>query len=287
MRAVPRSGRVVVATVLVLGVGLGALGVWFMAGARPVPGAFVDVLALPDGSAVVIRREQKSDHAFVEVRDADRVRWRGLVPRYAGTPGARAFAASTDVVTVRVVRGGHPHVFAFDARTGRKITSFDLTTGEPPDPAAYTLPKLATVGQGDRAVEILARPGGGARLILVELSGRRLAWKTDVPEVPDDVWIDGDEVIARTGPSLRAWKIADGTPTTPNSAGLPPPLPARLFLHDLGYGIDGELRYSMPAGAAPPRAYHVAAERIWIVEPEQLTVLDFGFTPVRTISATP
>ncbi len=264
-----RNGRIVVAVVLTIALSLGALGSWWLVQARPRPGDYVDLLALPDGGAVVIRRERGTDHAFVEVRSRDRLRWRGLVPRYAGAPGAIAVAASPSVVTVRVARGGHPHLFAFDTATGAKIASFDLAEDAPSDPHAYTLPGLATVSEGERALEVLGRPGGGARLILVELRERRLAWKVDLPAPPDAAWLDGDQVVVRRGAAISAWAIGDGAPVAPRRE--QPPT------------RDAALGYPVPATAVPPRAYHRGGDRIWIVEPTQLTVLDASFAPIATI----
>lgn len=230
--------------VLAIGLSVGALGSWFMVHARPVPGPYIDAMALPDGGAVVVRHEKGTGHAFLEVRGPDKLRWRGLIPSYAGAPGTLAIAASGAVTTVRVVRGGHPHLFAFSTATGDKIASFDLADDAPWDAKAYTLPGLATVNGGNRSVEVLARPGGGARLILVELYERRLAWKVDLAKPPQRVWIAGDAVIAETAGVRSAWAVPTGAP-----------MPA-------------------PDGAAPSLDYHRAAGRLWRVSPDKLEIVD-------------
>ena len=80
-----RSGTIIVALVMALGLGVGGVGAWWVVHARPRPGDFIDVLATNEG-AIVVRHEQSSDHAFLEVYDGSRLRWRGMVPRYAGHP---------------------------------------------------------------------------------------------------------------------------------------------------------------------------------------------------------
>lgn len=264
----PRNGRVVVVIVLAIAFALGGLGSWWLVRARPEPGAFLDALALPDGGAVVIREERGTEHAFIEVHDRDRLLWRGLVPHYAGRPGTMAVAVSPAVLTVRVARGGHPHLFAFDTRTGSKITSFDLMVDEPPDAAAYTLPSIATVGAGDRSVEVLARPGGGARLVLVELRERRLAWKVDVAAPPDEVWVTDTAVVARTGSARAAWHVVTGTPIEAPST--PPP--------------SREVSWPVPPDAVPARAYHRGGDRTWVVRRSVITVLDASLAPVKTLT---
>lgn|GEM_PF-6137785 len=284
----PRNGRVVVVIVLALGLSLGLLGSWFMFYVRPEPGAFIDARGLPDGGAVVIRHERGVDNAYVEVRDRDGLRWRGLIPRYAGTPGTLAVGVSRSLVTVRVVRGDHPHLFIFDTSRGQKVASFDLADGLPPDAHAYTLPNLATVSFGERSIEVLARPGGGARLILVELYERRLAWKADLATPPDEVWIAGDAVVARTGTALAAWAVPTGTPMPVPPSSEPPGRDVDgdgVYFTDEGYGYGGSgtITYRVPDDAVRPRAYHRAADRIWIVEPHQLTVLDTALRTIATV----
>lgn len=264
--------------VLIVGLGVGALGSWWMIRARPRPGRFVDALATEPG-AIVVRGEVSSQHSFVEVRDLDgdhpRLRWRGLVPTYAAVPGhgAVAVAAAPGVMTVRVRRGGHPRVFAFDIVNGAKLDSFDLIEGAPPDPAAYTLAGVATVGAGGHAVEVVARPGGGGRLIGVDLTGRRLVWRRDLAEAPVRAWADREQVVvAGAGGDRSAFSLTSGEPV---AATAPPPDLGGLT-YDPGRReliAPGGQRYPLPEGAVAPAPYHVAGGRIWVVTPAAITVL--------------
>ncbi|MEZ4401345.1 MAG: hypothetical protein R3B06_15070 [Kofleriaceae bacterium] len=279
-----RNGRLVVAVVLTIGVGLGALGSWFLVRSRPVPGDFVDAVATPDGGAVAIRHQRGSERYFVDVYGPDRLRWRALVPPYAGAVGTPAVAATAKVVTVRVVRDGHPHLFAFDTLHGAKIASFDLADDTPADAHAYTLPGLATVAADGWAVEVLARPGGGARLIAVALDQRRLAWKVDLAAPPTAVWLTADQVVARTGDALAAWRHDTGVPEAARTTAPPAPTTtAGLQVTPGGFAAASGATYPVPADAARPEPYHVSGGRAWVIEPAQLTVLDATLAPARRI----
>lgn len=239
-----RSGTFIVALVMALGLSLGGLGAWWVVHARPRPGDFIDVLATPDG-AVVVRRERSSDNTFLEVYDGPSLRWRGMVPRYAGRPGALAVAASRRTITVRVARGGHPYLFTFDAGTGSKIDSFDLVPDAPPDETAYTLPTVATVSDGVRGAEVLAVPGGGGTLVIgTALDERRLAWKTTLAGVATDAWITGDTLVVQTGAIRHALQLGDGAVVAP------------------------------PAGDPVPHPANASGGRIWRVTPKAITVVD-------------
>ncbi len=188
-----RSGRLVVAIALALAFGLGGLGSWWLVRSRPTPGDFVDAIATPDGGAVLLRRE-RADRYFLEVHGPDRLRWRALVPRYAGAVGTPAIAATPSVVTVRIVRDGRPQLFAFDTARGSKLASFELLEDAVSDPAGYTAAGRSTTFAGGWSAEVLARPDGTARLIAVELDAQRLAWKVEVAAWPDAVelttWVE-------------------------------------------------------------------------------------------------
>ncbi len=267
------SGRRVAIIVLVVGFGAGGLASWFLIGARPVPGAFIDALATPDG-VLAIRHERSSDRDFVELwteqEEAPGLRrhWSGLIPRYAGHPGVMAAAATRAVATVRVIRGGRPQLFAFDLVHGSKIDSFDLDPTLPIAPEAWTLPEVGTTGADAHTIEALATAEGGAVLIAVDLAGHALTWRRTLPWAPTRVWIDADVVGATATGHEAGFELMTGAPMAapaPPAAGLGDGLtydPARRELHAAGGQV-----YALPADAVEPRPYHVGYGLIWIVTP--------------------
>lgn len=281
-----RSGKLVVAVVLTLGVGLGALGSWWLVRSRPVPGDFIDAIALPDGGAVVIRHERGSRRSFVEVHDRTRMRWRALVPTYAGAVGTAAVAATPRVVTVRVTRDGHPLVFAFDTVHGSKVDSFDLADGEPPDGHAYTLPGLATVALGAWSIEVVARPGGGARLYALALDEHRLAWKVDVAGAPTRVWFgSGGQVRAQVDGAELAWDLGTGAPQAPLSVEPTERIDRGYVAGDtIGARGGSPWTFTVPPTAARPQLYHLAGGRAWVIEPTRLSLVDGPLGVTRTIA---
>jgi outer membrane protein assembly factor BamB len=241
-----RSGTIVVAIVMSLGLTLGGIGAWWVVHARPRPGEFIDALATPDG-AVVVRKERSSDRAFLEVYDGTHLRWRGMVPRYAGHPGVIAVAASPRSITVRVVRGGHPFVFAFDAATGAKLDLFDLTPGTSPDPSGHTMPTVATVGDGHHSVELVTAAGGGSEIFGLDLEQRRLMWRRPLADRPEGAAWVGDLIVLRYGGGGRARALRRGDGS---DAPVPP---------DAGRDV------------AP---HTTAGGRTWRVTPREITVMD-------------
>jgi hypothetical protein len=281
------SGRLVVAVVLTIGVGVGALGSWWLVRSRPVPGDFIDAVATPDGGAVVIRHERGSKNDFVDVYGPDRLRWRALIPRYAGAVGTPAVAATSKVVTVRVVRDGHPNVFAFDIEHGSKLASFDLAEGEPADPAVYTKPGLATVMAGAWSVEVLARPDGSARLYAMALDEHRVAWKADLAKAPSAVWIgQGGQVRAQVDQIVYAWNLLTGEGEQPKLLDGPRPTmgdPARVIAEGFEFNDGNRVVVPVPRTAVAPQPYHLAGGRGWIIEPDKLSIVDGPLGVTRTI----
>lgn len=280
------SGRRIAILVLVLGFGAGALATWFMIGARPKAGAFIDAVATPDG-ALAIRHERSSGRAFVELwrlADDDRLRpgWSGLVPPYAGRPGVIAAAATHAVATVRVIRGGRPQLFAFDLVHGDKIASFDLDETLPARPEAWTLPAVGTTGADVHTIEALGDGKGGAVLIAADLDRRSLVWRRTLPWAPSQVWIAGDAVGATDGAHQAGFALATGAPVDPPAA--PPPGLGEGLTYDAAHRTlraAGGATYVLPADAETPQRYHVGRGLIWIVTPGGLTALSTADLTVR------
>ena len=207
--------------IVIAGVAIAGLGVWYMARARPEPGAVIDTIRIDDRASFVVRAEEGGDRNFVELRDGDRLVWQALVPPYAGRPGAPGIAWNQTAVSVRVLRGGHAEVFALAMRDAAKLGGFKLAPGLGPAVKATRGP--VTLTDHVRAYEIVGGEGWH-QLVAFDLSTGEAVWKQDLGPAPiDDGGIEApaggaghDAASARgtvwllQGGRRRAFRAADG-----------------------------------------------------------------------------
>jgi hypothetical protein len=284
------SGRVVAVAVMVLGVAAGSLGVWWMSRSRPEPGAYIDVLALGADAAVAVRHERGGTRSFLELIDRGRPRWNALVPRYVDPPRGIALAASADAITVRVVRGGLPEVFALDARDAAKLGGIHLAAERPAHRTGYTLPAAATVAVAGVAIELIGDDGVWAELIGVRQQSGKPAWRQPLgPEHIDSVTPpDGPDggVTVRQGSRVRSFAPATGALLADRTDAAPPAAPAlRAGAVTLTFdpstraltALDGDRPLAAvrwPADARAPQPHHAADGALWMVLPDRVVLLD-------------
>lgn len=122
-------GPIIVAIALSLaGVAGIAGGIWLQK-ARPVPGSYIDALALPNG-VLAIRAERSGANSFAELWTDGHLQWRGLIPTYQGQPGKLGVRVTPRLVSIRVERGGQPANFDLDFASGEKRVSGALTVAQ-------------------------------------------------------------------------------------------------------------------------------------------------------------
>lgn len=200
--------------IALVGVAAAALGVWFMATARPQVGAVIDTIRIDDRAAFVVRAEVGSDRNFLELRDGDRLVWRALVPRYAGRPGAPGVAWNQTAVSVRVLRGEHAEVFALAMTDAAKLGGFRLAPGHGPAVIADRGP--VTLTDHVRSYEIVSG-AGWHQIVAFDLSTGEAAWKRDLGPAPiEDGGLESGSagasaVWVRQGGQRRLLRAADGT----------------------------------------------------------------------------
>jgi len=156
-RARTVRGPLIVAIVLTVGIGMGVAGVLWMRAARPVPGPYVDALAIRDG-VIAIRAEADGPNGFVERWSDGELRWRGLIPTYDGRPGAIGVRVTAGRVAIRVRRGGQPMSFDLDFARGTKLETGGELTEQSADaafpaatgalPVGYDAPRHELVSTG-------------------------------------------------------------------------------------------------------------------------------------------
>lgn len=167
--------------IVLLGVVVAALAVWFMIVSKPKAGAVLDTLPLDAGHALVVRAEDGGDRNFVELRAGDEVRWQAITPPYAGRPGAPGIAWNDLAVTVRVIRDGKAEIFALARSTGSKLGGFKLAPTQR-GPVVKQDRGPVTLTDHVRAYEIVA----GAdwhELVAIDLATGEARWKQDLGPV--------------------------------------------------------------------------------------------------------
>lgn len=214
--------------IVLVGVAAAAAGAWYMASARPEPGAVVEAIPLDDRWSLVVRAERSSDRHFVELREDARLAWRALVPPYAGRPGASGVAWNATAVSVRVLRGGRAEVFALSMLDGSKLGGFTLAPGKGPAVKATRGP--VTLTDHVRSYELVSGDGWH-QLVAFDLATGVALWKQDLGAAPVDAGgFDeapepgapstreplGNVVWLQQGGRRRAFRVSDGAEINPS-----------------------------------------------------------------------
>jgi hypothetical protein len=198
--------------IVIAGVAIAGLGVWYMASARPQVGAVIDELRIDDRSAIVVRAEAGGDRNFVELREGDRLMWRALVPTYAGRPGAPGIAWNRTAVSVRVFRDHRAEVFALAMHDAAKLGGFRLAPGQGPAVIATRGP--VTLTDHVRSYEIVGGEGWH-QIVAFDLTTGEGAWKQDLGADPiEEGGVDRGVVWLLQGGRRRAFRAADGAEIT-------------------------------------------------------------------------
>lgn len=210
--ASPRARRVRLGylgpAIVLLGIAAAGVAIWYMQTQRPVPGEVIDTFAIDAQRSLVVRREASSDRSFVELRERDAVKWRALVPPYAGAPGRRAIAWSEKAVTVRVSRNGRAEVFAFAMDNASKLGAFRLAAQH--EPIATHPQGPITLTDHARAYELVGGEGWN-QLVAIDLVRGGAVWEVDLGATPITAGgLEGGRLWLTQGATRRAFDAATG-----------------------------------------------------------------------------
>lgn len=198
--------------IVLLGIAVSIVGVWYMRSARPVPGSELDRIPMDDTHAFVIRNDAKDPlRSFLELREGDQVKWQALIPHYAGAPGRPAIAWSQNIVTVRVEREGRAEVFAFTLTSAQKVGALRLAPEHEPIKTQTQGP--ITLTDHVRSYE-LAGGAGWNQLVAVGLDTGKGVWKVDLGPAPvTDGGVDGSKLWLVQGGKRLLFEAATGRST--------------------------------------------------------------------------
>lgn len=280
-------------SLVLLGAAVAAVGAWWMVHARANAGAYIDVVALDEHTALAVRSERSTARAFVElhrlVQGEAQVQWQALVPRYAGRPGAPGLAASKQAISVRVVRDGRAELFGLSMRNAAKLGGLHLARERPRHPSGNTLPAAVTLFDGAASFELVgseASPAWAA-VAAIELDSGRERWHRELGAEPvEAMWLSGETLWLRQAGQVRGLAVADGAPRVAEASAAPPKaLQARVLLDtpslravytpatrqlELTRAGAAPVRHAWPTTAQEPWPYHVAGGQLWVVFPARL-----------------
>jgi hypothetical protein len=202
--------------IIVVAVGVAALGAWTILKGRPVAGDPIDTLRVDDRTVIVVRDERGGTRNFIELRRDDETVWEALVPTYGGRPGAPGIAWNDVALSVRVVRDSHAEIFALAFADGTKLGGFRLAPNHGPVVLQASGP--VTVTDHVRAYEIVAGPGWH-QITAFELASGQPLWREDLgPQPVDDAGVRDGSVWVRQGTSMRRFRASDGAESIAKSS---------------------------------------------------------------------
>nr|HEX4315717.1 hypothetical protein [Kofleriaceae bacterium] len=186
--------------ILITGLAVGGLGVWYWRTATPVAGDIIDTIPLDGTQSIVIRDEAGGDRSFVELHDGDELEWQALVPRYAGSPGRPGVAWGRGVVTVRVERGGEQELWVLGLKDAMKVASLRLAPEHEPIPPQTDMP--LTLTDHVRSYEIIqGEHNKWNQMVGIDLATGQALWKIELgwPKVLTAT-ITGGQIVVDQAP---------------------------------------------------------------------------------------
>lgn len=186
--------------IVLVGIAVAGLAIWYMRTVQPVAGAVLDTIPIDPTHSFVVRADAKDPRrSFFELRERDETKWQALIPHYAGAPGRPAIAWSPNIVTVRVERDGRAEVFAFAIQSHEKVGALRLAPEHEPITTQATGP--ITLTDHVRSYEL----AGGTdwnQVVAISLDTGKGVWKVDLGPTPvraagiegRNLWIDQGEV---------------------------------------------------------------------------------------------
>jgi outer membrane protein assembly factor BamB len=191
-----------------VGVAIAAVMIWYALHVRPHAGPIIDTIAVDKGVELVLRDEDGGPRSFIELDVDGAVKWRALIPHYAGRKGRPAVAWGPEAVTVRVERDGRAEVFAFSMKDAEKIGGYRIAEEHEPFATQATGP--ITLTDHIRAYEL----AGGAswhQIAAIDLASGHGVWKRDLgPAEITDGGVDGSGVWLVQGGKRRILDAATG-----------------------------------------------------------------------------
>ena len=203
--------------IVIVGVAVAGVAIWYMRAARPVPGDVIDTIAIDPHRTIVVREEASSEHSFIELREGETVKWQALIPHYAGAKARPAIAWSDRAVTVRVERNGRAEVFAFSLGTAQKLGAFRLAPEHEPIEMEPTGP--ITFTDHVRSYEIVGATTWH-QLIAIDLTKGAGAWKVDLGAAPIEASGVARGLVWISQGGARRWFDAATGRETPEPAAL-------------------------------------------------------------------
>jgi hypothetical protein len=193
---------------LIAGVGVAGVAIWYWKTVQPVPGDEIDKVPC-SGATMIVRSEIGGNRSFVELRGGgDQVIWQAFIPHYAGRFGRSAIACGETAATVRIQRSGRAEVFGFLLQNGDKIGGFRLAAEHEPLTLEPTGP--ITLTDHVRSYEFVGGTGWH-QVIAVDLPTGKALWKVDLgPDAVSDATIEGNRLHVRQGARERFLDVLTG-----------------------------------------------------------------------------